>query len=135
MYQLHDRLDNDSHPVCELPLCEVRLLDDQRFPWLLLIPRREEITEVHQLTPTDQQQLMIESSLAAQVLENRFNPDKINLGALGNLVPQLHWHVVARTRDDPCWPAPVWGCGERQPYAEEALDSLLADLKEALLNA
>ncbi len=118
MFQLHPRLEADTFSVCQLTLCDVRLMDDQRFPWLILIPRRADITEVHQLSPEDQQQLMIESTLASRVLEQHSHPDKINVAALGNVVSQLHWHVVARQQNDPCWPGPVWGCGERQPFPE-----------------
>lgn len=129
MFQLHPRLEADTLAICQLTLCEVRLMDDRRFPWLILVPRRVQITELHQLMPDDQQQLMIESSLASRVLELNFSLDKINVAALGNVVSQLHWHVVARRTDDPCWPGPVWGCGERQPYQADAKSALITTLQ------
>jgi diadenosine tetraphosphate (Ap4A) HIT family hydrolase len=129
MFRLHPRLKADTRQLCELILCEVRLMNDRRFPWLILVPRRPGVTEVHQLEQSDQRLLMVESSHAARVLEQCYAPDKINLGALGNLVPQLHWHVVARRTDDPCWPGPVWGCGEPLPYAEAELQQRIAELQ------
>lgn len=129
MFPLHPRLEADTRHLCDLLLCEVRLMDDRRFPWLILIPRRPGITEVHQLEQSDQRLLMVESSHAARVLEQCYGPDKINLGALGNLVPQLHWHVVARHTGDFCWPGPVWGCGERQPYPEAEMQQRIAELQ------
>ncbi|PLX60789.1 HIT domain-containing protein [Sedimenticola selenatireducens] len=128
-FQLHPRLAADTRPICHLTLCEVRLMNDRRFPWLILVPERPGVTEVHQLEQSDQRLLTIESSHAARVLEQFYAPDKINLGALGNLVPQLHWHVVARRKDDTCWPGPVWGCGERLPYAEADLQQRIAELQ------
>lgn len=129
MFQLHPRLSADSRPICHLTLCEVRLMDDRRFPWLILVPQRTGVTEVHQLERSDQRLLIVESSFAARVLEQCYGPAKTNLGALGNLVPQLHWHVVARRTDDPCWPGPVWGCGERQPYPAAELQQRIAELQ------
>lgn len=129
MFRLHPRLAADTRSICHLALCEVRLMDDRRFPWLVLVPQQPGITEVHQLEQSDQRLLTIESSHAARVLEQCYAPDKINLGALGNLVPQLHWHVVARRTDDPCWPGPVWGCGERLPYPADELQQRIAELQ------
>ena len=129
-YVLHPTLAADSLPVCRLDLCEVRLIDDARFPWLILVPMVAAVCEVHALDPGSRVRLMEESSLCARALETATAPDKINVGALGNLVPQLHWHVVARRKADACWPGPVWGCGERVRYgaagASEMIRSLLA---------
>ena len=131
-FQLHPRLAADTLALYSLDLCEVRLLNDSRFPWLVLIPRRAGMGEVHQLLEAEQRQLIFESSLVSQALLETARADKINIGALGNLVPQLHWHVVARYRTDACWPGPVWGCGTAVPYAEEALHNLLSSLKKAI---
>ncbi len=132
MYQLHPRLSADTLPIARLRLSELRLMNDNRFPWLILIPMRQGITEVHQLEHQDQQLLIKESSLVSQLLMDFFRPDKINIAALGNLVPQLHWHLVARTRKDPCWPGPVWGCGQCAPYTEQEQLTLIGEIKGRL---
>ncbi|MET0047106.1 MAG: HIT family protein [Sedimenticola sp.] len=131
-FELHPRLAADTFMVRELALCQLRLMNDSRFTWMILVPRRQGVTEVHQLETADQQQLMTESSLVAGVLMAISGAEKINIGALGNLVPQLHWHVVARHSSDPCWPGPVWGCGSVTPYREEELETLLERLEEHL---
>lgn len=132
MYTLHPQLQADTFPVCDMELCEARLMNDRRFPWVILVPRRDGVTEVHQL-PADEQNLLIhESSLTAGVLNRMFEADKINVAALGNLVPQLHWHVIARNRGDMAWPGPVWGYAERLPYEEQESVALLTKLRDAL---
>ena len=131
-FQLAPQLQRDTHAVTRLALCSVRLLNDARFPWLVLIPRLPDAREVHRLTAEQQRQLIDESSHAAAALEALYRPDKINLGALGNLVPQLHWHVVARFVDDPCWPGPVWGCGQAMPYGPAELEIRIGELRGAL---
>jgi diadenosine tetraphosphate (Ap4A) HIT family hydrolase len=129
MFQLHPRLQSNTLPLCELTLCEVRLMNDRRFPWLILIPKRPAITEVHQLSLEDQQQLICESSRASVALEKLYTPGKINVAALGNLVPQLHWHVVARRSNDPCWPGPIWGCGQPIAYDDGECAQQIATLQ------
>lgn len=132
MYQLHPRLKADTFAVCKLTLCELRLLNDSRFPWFILVPRRVDVTEVHQLREADQHRLIQESSRVSAALNEICSPDKINVAALGNLVPQLHWHVVARNRDDACWPGPVWGCGDTQPYTDQAATELIDSMMQLL---
>lgn len=132
MYQLHPRLKADTFAVCKLTLCEIRLLNDSRFPWFILVPRREDVTEVHQLREEDQHHLVQESSRVSAALDKIGSPDKINVAALGNLVSQLHWHVVARNRDDACWPGPVWGCGDALPYTNQAATKLIDSMKQLL---
>lgn len=132
MFILHPRLAADTVAVAALPLCEVRLMNDSRFPWLILVPRRADVREVHALDGADQAALIAESSRAALLLERLFAPDKINLGALGNLVPQLHWHVVARFRADAAWPGPIWGSGTPQPYTEAELAAAVERLSAAI---
>lgn len=129
MFQIHPRLLADTLPLCAWALCEVRLMNDRRFPWLILIPKRPAITEVHQLTPAEQHQLISESSRASMALEQLYIPDKINVAALGNRVPQLHWHVVARRSNDPCWPGPIWGCGQPIAYDETERARQIATLQ------
>jgi diadenosine tetraphosphate (Ap4A) HIT family hydrolase len=135
MFALDPRLAADAVPVAKLPLCRVLLMRDQRFPWLILVPERENLKELHDLTHADQRQLMNEVARASRVLERLFRPDKINVGALGNVVPQLHVHVVSRKKEDAAWPGPVWGHGERQPYDEAGLLVRLRRLREAFAEA
>lgn len=106
---LDPRLEQDSIFITDLALCQVRLENVRNFPWLILVPRVDNLTEVHQLSVEQQAQLMDESSRCAQALNQCFALDKINVGALGNVVSQLHWHVVGRRTDDDAWPKPVWG--------------------------
>ncbi len=129
-FKLDPKLATETVSVGNFELCEVRLLNDSRFLWLILVPRRAGISEIYQLDNTDQQLLITESSLASRILMEITAADKINVGALGNLVPQLHWHVVTRRRNDACWPGPVWGCGNQTPYQEEELGRLLTLLKD-----
>ena len=135
MFALDPTLAADTVPVAKLPLCRVLLMRDQRFPWLILVPEREAMKELHDLSHADQRQLMNEVARASRVLERLFRPDKINVGALGNVVEQLHVHVVARKKDDPAWPGPVWGHGERQAYDEAGLLVRLRRLREAFAEA
>jgi diadenosine tetraphosphate (Ap4A) HIT family hydrolase len=131
-FQLHPQLLADSHPVCELTLCAVRLIDDARWPWLVLVPRQPFLRELMDLSGDDQVTLLREVNRAGRVLQRLFRTDKLNVAALGNVVPQLHVHVIARRSDDPAWPQPVWGVGQAQPYAPEALTPCLAELAAGL---
>jgi diadenosine tetraphosphate (Ap4A) HIT family hydrolase len=121
MLILHPTLARDTVEVARLSLCRTLLMKDRRFPWLILVPEREEIREIHELPPEDRRQLVEEIALAGEVLERIFRPAKLNVGALGNIVPQLHVHVVARFENDPAWPGPVWGSGPAVPYMDEEL--------------
>ncbi|MDR6677434.1 HIT family protein [Pseudomonas oryzihabitans] len=120
MFQLDSRLAGDTLEVASLRLCRVLLLNDRRYDWLVLVPHREGVTEFLDLTPDDQQQLWQEVTLVAQVLRNAQPGYKLNVGALGNVVRQLHVHLVLRCEEDPAWPGPVWGHSPREPYADEA---------------
>lgn len=119
-FVLDPRLAGDTVPVGDLPLCSVLLMDDARFPWLILVPRRPAASELTDLTASDASTLMEEIRLATGVVQTLARPDKINVAALGNVVSQLHVHVVARFRSDPAWPGPIWGQGERRPYPPHA---------------
>ncbi|MGR2739914.1 HIT domain-containing protein [Billgrantia sp. Q4P2] len=121
---LDERLVRDSYPVTELPLCQLRLMDDTRFPWLILIPRRADVSEVFDLDEADRQQLWREASELGRMLKALTQADKINVANLGNVVAQLHVHVVARRRGDDAWPGPVWGHGKPQPYDLNDLASM-----------
>jgi len=132
MFVLHERLAADTMAVTELGLCTVRLMNDRSFPWLILVPMRPDVREIHQLAPADRRLLIEEVAAAGQIAERLFGPDKLNLGALGNIVPQLHLHVVARRRGDRAWPGPVWGSGQAVPYDDAEAAALIARLRQAL---
>lgn len=120
MFQIDPRLAGDTLEVSSLTLCQVLLLNDMRYDWLVLVPRRESVTEVLDLSPQDQAQLWREVTLVAQVLRSAQPELKLNIGALGNVVRQLHLHVLLRQEGDPAWPGPVWGHSPRKSYDMEA---------------
>jgi len=126
---LHAQLEKDCFVIGRFSLCALLLLNDSRYPWFILVPQREGITEIHQLTAADQQQLMRESCLLAAWIEKEFNADKINVAALGNMVPQLHIHHIVRYKTDPAWPAPVWGKFPAVPYDTAAVAEIVAKLE------
>lgn len=124
-FVLHERLARDCHLVGDLDLCRVLLMDDARFPWLILVPRRAAIIEVFQLADAEQRRLWQEVTAVGEALLVENSAHKLNVAALGNMVPQLHVHVIARFREDAAWPGPVWGVGKRQPYTEDELGEVL----------
>jgi diadenosine tetraphosphate (Ap4A) HIT family hydrolase len=130
-FELDPRLAYDTAFVSDWQLCRVLLMDDARFPWLVLVPRRAGRVELDDLDETDNARLMHEIRRAMEALRGVTGCDKINVGALGNIVRQLHVHVVARRETDPAWPGPVWGHGPAQRYAPEARDGLIARLRSA----
>ena len=132
MFELHPQLARDCHLVGDLTLCRVLLMDDANYPWTILVPRRDSVREICELSEADQLQLMRESSQLARAMQTLFHPDKLNIAALGNRVPQLHLHHVARTTNDPAWPDPVWGRVLRQPYDAGRARELVASLAVAL---
>ncbi len=131
-FHIHPQLVTDSHPVCELALCSVRLIDDWRWPWLILVPRRPYTSELVDLSEKEQLALLAEVNRACRTLQRLYRTDKLNVAALGNVVPQLHVHVIARHRDDDAWPRPVWGVGTAVPYTPEQLAESLRHLVPAL---
>jgi diadenosine tetraphosphate (Ap4A) HIT family hydrolase len=132
-FSLDPQLDADTMPLGRLPLSRVLLMNDARYPWLILVPEKPDLAEIIDLTEPDQQQLMREIAAASQALKSLFNPDKLNVGALGNRVRQLHVHVIARFVSDAAWAGPVWGVGQAQPYpphmAGVTLDRIAGALK------
>lgn len=129
-FRLDARLAADSVPVIDLPLCSVLLMNDARFPWLLLVPRHAGMSEVHDLDEGDQEQLWREIRSAAYALRAAVPCDKLNIGALGNIVRQLHVHVVARVVDDAAWPGPVWGSGVARPYDAPGREQRILALRD-----
>ena len=132
MFQLHPRLDRDTVTVATLELSRVLLMNDQRFPWTILVPERLDVSEIHDLGGDDRVVLIEEIARVSDTLMTLFKPRKINVGALGNMVPQLHIHVVARSPGDVAWPGPVWGCGEAVVYGADALTEMVERLGRAL---
>lgn len=122
---LDHRLAADTVPVGDLVLSSVLLMDDSRFPWLILVPRRPGLSELTDLSAADAPTFMDEARLAVGVMLALAKPDKVNVGALGNIVGQLHLHVVGRYASDPAWPGPVWGHGTRIPYPAHAAAALV----------
>jgi len=130
MIKLHPQLKKDCIVLGEFTLCSVLLLNDANYPWFILLPNRENMREIHQLSADDQQQLMTESMFFSRCLEQVFQPDKLNIAALGNVVPQLHIHHIARFSSDACWPAPVWGAVTPLLYQPEQIEIIKNQLLE-----
>lgn len=128
-FQLDERLAADTIAVLSLGLCSLRIMNDSRWPWLLLVPIRHGIRELFELTPLDQAVLTFETALVSETLSKMTSCHKLNVGALGNVVPQLHVHVVARNEGDANWPRPVWGFGSKVPYKDGAADQFIDRLR------
>ncbi|WP_395770551.1 HIT domain-containing protein [Arenimonas sp.] len=133
-FRLDGRLEADTHFLLDAPLCRIGLMDDSRFPWLILVPRVPNVREWPDLSTPDQLQLQAEINAAARALQQAFpHGQKLNIAALGNVVPQLHIHVILRHDGDAAWPAPVWNSGQRQPYDDAEAADVLDLLNTALL--
>jgi diadenosine tetraphosphate (Ap4A) HIT family hydrolase len=130
-FALHPQLAADTVEVAVLDLCRVQLMDDATFPWLILVPAVDGLKDLHDVSPAQDATLMAEVRQASQVLAAIHAPDKINVAALGNAVPQLHIHVIARFTTDAAWPKPVWGAAPRAPYETSARDQAVAKLRAA----
>ena len=131
-FDLHPRLAADCHLIGDLALSRALLMNDSRYPWVILVPRRPALTELYELPPADRRALLDECCRIGELLMERFEGDKLNMGALGNLVPQLHLHLVVRRDLDPAWPGPVWGHSPAVPYSAEAVAQRLSMLRGAL---
>jgi len=129
MYELHPRLNEDCITIGRFELCQLLLMNDSNYPWFILVPRREGVREIFELSEADQRQLLWESSSLSRCIAEHFSADKINVAALGNMVPQLHIHHIVRYRSDPAWPAPVWGHAPAEPYSRQGLDAMIATVK------
>lgn len=135
MFELHSQLHKDTVRIGSFPLCEVLLLNDSQYPWVILVPRREGLTEIYQMTEADQQQFLKESGFLAAKMQVHFQADKMNIAALGNVVSQLHIHHIARYKVDAAWPKPVWGVHPAIAYTDEELSATLASLQALLMGA
>ncbi|ALV29881.1 HIT domain-containing protein [Pannonibacter phragmitetus] len=131
-FDLNPRLEGDSLHVTDLPLCAVRLMKDANYPWVLLVPRHSDLIEIIDLSEEDRLQLMREIARVSEALRAITACEKLNVGALGNMVSQLHLHIIARFHEDPAWPGPVWGAVPAKPYepgvAEDLINRLRAEL-------
>ncbi|KTC39705.1 histidine triad (HIT) protein [Pseudomonas sp. ABAC21] len=132
MFALDQRLQQDTLTLGDFPLCRLLLSNDSNYPWFILVPRIDGISEVFQLDVADQQVLWQETTALAQLLNEGLGADKMNIGALGNVVSQLHVHVIVRKRDDAAWPAPVWGKHPALPYTLEQMTVIRARLRDLL---
>lgn len=135
MFTLHQQLEKDCFVVTELPLSVVLLMNDSHYPWTILVPRVEQAIEVIDLSTEQQQQLWYESAWLSKALQQQFQPDKLNIAALGNMVPQLHVHHIARFKHDIAWPQPVWGKHLPVPYTDTEASKQIDELKIQLQNA
>lgn len=131
-FPLDPRLAGDTHDVAALPFCELLLMDDARYPWLILVPRIAGARELIDLDEGDQRALVGEITQVGRALESLLRPDKLNVAALGNVVAQLHVHVIARFAGDAAWPQPVWGRGERIAYRADERSARIAEIRAAL---
>ena len=131
-WHLHPQLAEDTHPVAHFALCDLQLMDDANHPWLILVPRVEDAVDWTDLDETQQAELTREINRTCRVLQAVFRPHKLNVAALGNVVPQLHVHVIARFHEDIAWPRPVWGTATAQPYSPEELVRRIERLRAAL---
>ena len=133
MTDIHPQLQQDCLIIGHFPLSRLLLNKDANYPWFILVPDRENISEIHQLTEADQQQLMRESSYLSAILAEQFGADKMNVAAIGNIVSQLHIHHIVRYKDDIAWPSPVWGKYPPALYSADQFERILLELKKLKL--
>lgn len=134
MFDLDQRLQEDTFVLGDFPLCRLLLSKDANYPWFILVPRRADISELFQLSDGDQAQLWKETTFLAETLKDSFAADKMNVATLGNVVSQLHMHVIVRKRNDPAWPAPVWGNKPAIAYESDQVAHVRERLKTVLCN-
>lgn len=131
-FALHPQLAADSFALADAPLSRLLLSKDARYPWFILVPRRSDIREIYELDAADQAQLLLESSTLGLAAMQAFGGDKLNVAALGNMVPQLHVHHIVRFSTDAAWPSPVWGRHPAVAYDEAAREQRIQSLKTRL---
>jgi diadenosine tetraphosphate (Ap4A) HIT family hydrolase len=131
-FELHPRLKADTFALGDFPLCRLLLMNDAQYPWCILVPRREGAREIYRLHEQDQQQLLRESAQLSRAMMDAFSGHKLNVAALGNVVPQLHVHHIVRFPGDAAWPGPVWGRHAPRPYAAAERAAVVASLRDHL---
>jgi len=131
-WSLHPQLENDTHSLGDLPLSRVLVIKDAHYPWLLLVPRRADAVEIIDLGEVEQAQLMTEITRVSRALKTVTQCEKLNVAALGNAVPQLHVHIIARRRTDAAWPRPIWGVVPPLPYAPNELEQFVDALRRKI---
>ncbi len=131
-FTLNPQLESDTLFIDELPISRLLLMNDNRIPWFILVPRKPNITEIYQLDAKDQIQLFHEISSISKWAQNFFQADKINMAALGNVIPQLHIHIIARYKQDFAWPKPVWGIGARKEYPAVVIEDFIKKINISL---
>ncbi len=132
LFQLHPRLKQDCIIIGRFDLCQLLMMNDSQYPWFILVPEKADITEIYQLSKADQHTLTQESSYLAENLATLYKADKMNIAAIGNLVPQLHLHHVVRYQTDKAWPAPIWGKFAAVPYTSEQMTDNIDRVKKQL---
>ncbi len=130
-FTIHPQLDKDTILLGHISLCEVRLMNNALYPWIILVPAQADLKEITDLSTEHQITLIREISLVSTAMQHVCQPDKMNVAALGNMVPQLHIHIIARFKDDNAWPNPVWGTGGK-PYSDQGLQETTAIIMREL---
>lgn len=133
MFTLHERLQADTFEIIHMSLSRVLLMNDSSVPWLILVPERKDVTELHELVYEDRAVLMEEIVLASRVIQELYSPDKINIGSLGNIVSQLHIHIIGRFKTDRAWPGPIWGTKPVTHFAADERQALCEAIKKAFV--
>ncbi len=131
-FEIHSKLLEDCLQLGQLQLCKVLLMNDSRFPWIILVPRIADLCDFHELPHENRQDLFNEIETVSRTLEQLFDVDKLNVAALGNQVSQLHIHIIARSKSDCAWPGPVWSTGKTIPYSKEMQDKLVEQLQQSI---
>ena len=133
-FQLDSKLNHDTHFVSDLDLCRLLIMNDSNYPWFILVPRRLNITEIYQLSNEDRFQLDYETNFISEILANYFKADKMNIAALGNIVSQLHVHIIVRKKTDLLWPETIWGKKSPLFYSKEDIENTISIIKNLLTN-
>ena len=131
IFSLHPQLEKDCFFIEDWPVCRLVLMDDGRFPWFILVPRITGARELVDLPEAEQMRVLNEINWLSKAIQKTLKPHKLNIAALGNMVPQLHIHVIARFEEDDAWPKPVWGEGRAIPYSKEKKAELIQQIKQA----
>lgn len=134
-FQLHPKLAADTIELGSLTVCRVLLMNESQYPWVILVPERNDISELYELNEQDLAIVQAESIMVSKLMMQHFKGDKLNTGALGNIVPQLHLHHIVRFENDAVWPNPVWGNIEGEPYQQLELDIFSSELKQQIQQA